>query len=185
VLYPPNINTLLVSMDRDPGREFAGLVRQALYDEDPGLIVHTVKSMHEVVEGIMWAERNAYTILKALSVVALALAAIGLFSVVLHTVESRTREFGVRMALGAMPSDLHRLVFGRGLAVVGAGILMGLTGALGLTRFMQSLLFETTPNDPAVYAVVACVLMCSAALACWLPARRAAKVNPVIALRAE
>ena len=184
-LFPPNINTLLLSMDRDPGREFAGLVRQALYEQDPGLVVHTVKSMHEVVEGIMWAERNAYTILRALAVVALALAAIGLFSVVLHTVESRTREFGVRMALGAMPSDLHRLVFGRGLAVVGVGILLGILGALGLTRFMQSLLFETAPNDPAVYAMVACVLLCSAALACWLPARRAAKVNPVIALRAE
>lgn len=184
-LFPPNINTLLLQLDRDPGEGFAGLVRQAIFEEDPGLIVHTVKSLNEVVEGIMWAERNAFAVLKTLSFVALALAAVGLFSVVAFVVESRTREFGVRMALGARPADLHRLVFGRGLAVVGAGILLGLVGALGLTRFMQSLLFETTPNDPVVYAAVTGVLLASAALACWLPARRAAKVDPVIALRAE
>lgn len=184
-LYPPNINTLLLQLDRDPGDAFAGVVRQAIYEEEPGLIVPTVKSMHEVEAGIMSVERSAFTILKGLSLVALTLAAVGLFSVVIYTVDSRTREFGVRTALGAMPSDLHRLVFGQGLAVVGVGILLGLSCAMGLTRFMQSLLFETTPNDPVVFVAVASILLGSAALACWLPARRAAKVDPVVALRAE
>jgi len=184
-LYPPNISTLLLRLERDPGAEFTGLVRQAVYEVDPGLTVHTVKSMHELVEGIMWAERNAFTILKGLSLVALLLAAVGLFSVVVFVVDSRTKEFGVRMALGARPADLHRLVFGRGLAMVVIGLGCGVLGALGLTRFMRSLLFETTPNDPLVYAAVTCVLLAVAVLACWLPARRAAKVDPVVALRTE
>jgi len=184
-LYPPNLSTLLVRLERDPGEEFAGLVRQAIYDEEPGIVVHTVKSIHDVVDGIMWAERNAFTVLKGLSFVALALAVVGLFSVLAFVVESRTKEFGVRMALGAKPADLSGLVLRGGLGVVAVGGLLGTLGALVLTRFMQSLLFETTPNDPVVYAAVTCLLLVSAALACWLPARRAAKVDPVVALRAE
>lgn len=184
-LYPPNINTLLVRMNRDPGEEFTGLVRQVIYEEEPGIVVHTVKSIHDVVDNLMWAERNALAALKTLSLVALIMAVVGVFSVLAFAVDSRTKEFGVRMALGARPVDLSRLVLRGGLTVVGAGILLGVAGALGLTRFMQSLLFETTPNDPAVYASVTIVLLGAATLACWLPARRAAKVDPVIALRAE
>jgi putative ABC transport system permease protein len=128
---------------------------------------------------------NAFTVLKGLSFVALAMAVVGLFSVLAFVVDSRTKEFGVRMALGARPADLSRLILRGGLAVVGAGILLGIVGALLLTRFLRSLLFETTPNDPVVYACVAFVLLLAAVLACWLPARRAAKVDPVVALRAE
>lgn len=184
-LYPPNISTLLLRMDHDPGKEFAGLVRHAIYEFDPKLIVSTVSSINEAVDNSMWAERNAFTILKGLSAIALGLAAVGLFSVMAFTVNSRTKEFGVRLALGAGPADLYRLVMNRGLATVAMGIVMGTLGALGLTRFMQSLLFETTPNDPVVYLAVAGVLLVAAVLACWLPARRAAKVDPTIALRAE
>lgn len=184
-LYPPNINTLLLRLDRDPGEEFAGLIRQAIYEEEPGMVVHTVKSIHDVVDGIMWAERYAFTVLKGLSLVALAMAVVGLFSVLAFVVDSRTKEFGVRMALGARPADLRWLVLHGSLAVVGTGLFLGIAGALILTRFMQSLLFETTPNDPVVYGAVAAVLLLAAVLASWLPARRAAKVDPVIALRAE
>jgi putative ABC transport system permease protein len=184
-LGPPNISILLVRLDRDPGPEFAGLVRQAIYEEEPAITVHVVKSVHDLVDGQMWAERNAFTVLKGLATVALTLAMVGLFSVVIYTVESRSREFGVRMALGAMPSDLGRLVLRGALSMVGIGIAFGIVGALGLTRFMRSLLFETTPNDPVVYMMVTCLLLVSAALACWLPARRAANVDPVVALRME
>ncbi len=184
-LYPPNISTLLLRMDRDPSREFAGLVRHAIYKFDPKLIVSTVSSINETINNSMWAERNAFTILKGLSAIALGLAAMGLFSVIAFSVNSRTKEFGVRLALGAGPADLHRMVMKRGLGTVAMGIGLGTVGALGLTRFMQSLLFETTPNDPVVYLAVTCVLLLAAILACWLPARRAARVDPVVALRSE
>ena len=91
----------------------------------------------------------------------------------------------MRLALGATPTNLHRLVLTRGLTTAAIGIIAGTLAALGLTRFMQSLLFETTPYDPLVYVGVGAVMLAAAALACWLPARRATKVNPVEALRRE
>jgi putative ABC transport system permease protein len=133
----------------------------------------------------MWAERFAFTILKGLSATALALAVVGLFSVIAYTVDSRMNEFGVRLALGAQPADLYRLVMKRGLMAAAVGVAVGIAGALALTRFMQSLLFETTPYDPLVYAAVALLLLAAAALACLLPARRAARVDVARLLRTE
>jgi putative ABC transport system permease protein len=184
-VYPPNVSTLVLRLDRDPGKEFAGLVRHAIYQFDPRLIATKVISINEIVSNEMWAERQAFTILKGLSVVALALAVVGLFSVIACTVDSRTKEFGVRMALGARPADLHRLVMRHGLMTAGVGVAVGIAGALALTRFMQSLLFETTSYDPLVYATVAVVLLAAAVLACWIPARRAARVDIARLLRTE
>jgi putative ABC transport system permease protein len=181
--YPPNISTLVLRLDQDPGKEFAGVVRRAIYEFDPKLIASNVSSINDAVGNSMWAERYAFTILKGLSAIALVLAVVGLFSVMVYAVNSRMKEFGVRLALGATPEDLHRLVLTRGLATAAIGIIAGTTAALGLTRFMQSLLFETTPSDPLVFVGVGAVMLAAAALACWLPARRATKVNPVEALR--
>jgi putative ABC transport system permease protein len=94
-------------------------------------------------------------------------------------------EFGVRLALGAQPADLYRLVMKRGLMAGAIGVLLGIAGALALTRFMQSLLFETAPYDPLVYTAVALLLLAAAALACLLPARRAARIDVARLLRAE
>ena len=94
-------------------------------------------------------------------------------------------EFGVRLALGAQPVDLYRLVMQRGLTTAAIGISVGIAGALVLTRFMQSLLFETAPFDPLVYAAVALLLLAAAAVACWLPARRAARIDVAKLLRTE
>jgi putative ABC transport system permease protein len=184
-VYPLNINTLLLRLDRDPGKEFAGLIRRAIYESDPKLIVSQVGSIHEIIGNTMWAERYAFTILKGLSVTALALAVVGLFSVIAYTVDSRMNEFGVRLALGAQPVDLYRLVMKRGLTTAAIGVAVGIAGALVLTRFMQSLLFETAPFDPLVYAAVALLLLAAAAAACWLPARRAARINVAKLLRTE
>jgi ABC-type antimicrobial peptide transport system permease subunit len=184
-VYPPNVSTLVLRLDRDPGKEFAGLVRHAIYKFDPRLIATQVSSIDEIISEQMWAERQAFTILKGLSVIALALAVVGLFSVTACAVDSRTKEFGVRMALGARPADLHRLVMKHGLATAGIGVAVGIAGALALTRFMQSLLFETTSYDPLVYAAVALVLLAAAVLACWMPARRAARVDIARLLRTE
>lgn len=183
--YPQNISSLVLRLDRDPGPEFTGLVRQAIYHFDPKLIATQVSTISEVVNNGMWAERFAYRILKGLSSIALVLAVVGLFSVIAYTVDVRMREFGVRMALGAKPADLLRLVFERGLATAAIGVVAGVAGALALTRFMRSLLFETTPHDPLVYAGVAGVLLAAAGLACWLPARRAARVDITRLLRTE
>jgi putative ABC transport system permease protein len=183
--FPQNISSLLLKLDQDPGKEFAGVVRRAIYEADPKLIANTVNSLNQWVSNSMWAERYAYMILQGLSLIALGLAAIGLFSVIAFTVDGRRQEFGVRLALGATPENLHRLVMKRGVTTAAIGIAVGVAGALGLTRFMQSLLFETTPNDPMVYGVVAAVMLFAAVLACWLPARRAMKVDPAISLRAE
>ena len=184
-VVPNGISTLLLRLDRDPGKEFAGLIRHTIYQFDPELIVIQVSSINEIIGNEMWAERQAFTILKVLSAIALALTVGGLFSVIAYTVDSRTKEFGVRMALGARPADLHRLVMTRGLATAGIGVAVGIAGALALTRFMQSLLFETTPYDPLVYAAVTLVLLAAAAAACWLPARRAARIDIAKLLRTE
>jgi putative ABC transport system permease protein len=102
-----------------------------------------------------------------------------------YAVAQRQREFGVRIALGATPENLQWFVLGRGLRLTMLGIALGLGAAWGLTRFLRTILYETSPHDPITYAGVAVVLLGVAALACWLPARRAARVNPVDALRAE
>jgi putative ABC transport system permease protein len=184
-VYPLNINTLLLRLDHDPGKEFAGLVRHAIYALDPKLIVSQAATINEIVGNGMWAERYAFRILKVLTVVAFALAVAGLFAVIAYTVDSRMKEFGVRLALGAQPANLHRLVMKRGLTTATVGIAIGIAGALGLTRFMQSLLFETSPYDPLVYVAVAIILSAAAVAACWLPARRAARVDITRLLRAE
>jgi putative ABC transport system permease protein len=124
-------------------------------------------------------------VLQVLSALALVLAATGLFAVMAYAVAQRQREFGVRIALGATPENLQWFVLGRGLRLTMLGIALGLGAAWGLTRFLRTILYETSPHDPITYAGVAVVLLGVAALACWLPARRAARVNPVDALRAE
>jgi putative ABC transport system permease protein len=113
------------------------------------------------------------------------LTVVGLFSVIAYTVESRMTEFGVRVALGATPSDLNRIVMRRGLVAATTGIAIGAAGALGMTRFMQSMLFETAPYEPVVYLAVASVLLTAAVAACYLPARRAARLDVLSLLKSE
>jgi putative ABC transport system permease protein len=184
-VYPLNLSTLLLRLDADPRKEFAGLIRHAIYELDPKLIVSQVSAISEIVGQTMWAEHYAFTILKGLSVTALVLAVVGLFSVIAYTVDSRMNEFGVRLALGAQPGDLYWLVVKRGLVAAAVGVLIGSAGALALTRFMRSLLFETSAYDPLVYAAVALLLLFAATLACLLPARRAVGIDVARLLRAE
>jgi putative ABC transport system permease protein len=184
-MRPTNVSTLVLRLDRDPDEIFASVIRRAIYEVDPKLIATQVASIHELEDLWMGREHFAFGILKWLSAIALVLAAAGLFSVITYSVDSRMREFGVRIALGATPDNLRRLVLRRGLAVATAGVGLGIAGALALTRFMQSLLFETKPYDPLVYLAVAVVLLVAAGAASWLPARRAARVNVALLLRAE
>ena len=182
---PTLINTFILRLDGDPEKGFSALVRRTIYGSSTRLGVCSVQSIGEQIDVSMWAERLACTMLKGLAVVALLLTVIGLYSVVSFTVDSRMTEFGVRVAVGANDGDLIRMVMHRGLAATGIGILIGVTVAVGMTRFMRSLLFETEPFDPIVYLAVAMSLLLAAACASWLPARRAARVDVVKLLRAE
>ena len=183
--WPPLLSTLVLRMDRDPDKAFESIVRRAVYDFDPRLIVWNVQPVNGWIHGSMYMEELTLSVLKVLSGIALVLAMVGLFSVLAYTVDRRMSEFGVRLALGATPRDLARLVLKRGIMLAGVGVAAGTAGALGLTRFLQSLLFETAPFDPLVYLAVAVVLLAAAAASCWIPARRAARVDVARLLRAE
>jgi putative ABC transport system permease protein len=183
--FPPGINALVLRLGKDPKKEFADVVRRAIYEVDPNLISPDIRSINQEVTDSMWAENYAYTVLKGLAAVALGLTVVGLFSVIAYTVNVRMTELGVRLAVGASPSDLNLLILLRGLAAAAAGITIGMVGAFGLTRFMRSMLFETNPFDPFVYLAAALLLLAATFAACWLPARRAARVDVVKLLRTD
>ena len=183
--WPPLLSTVVLRMDRDPNRSFESIVRRAIYDFDPQLIVWNIQPVNGWIQGTMYMEQLTLSVLKVLSGIALLLAVVGLFSVLAYTVDRRMGEFDVRLALGATPRDLVRLVLKRGIMLAAIGVVSGTAGALAMSRFLQSLLFETAPFDPLVYLAVAAMLLAAAAASCWLPARRAARVDVARLLRAE
>ena len=162
-----------------------GSIRNAVRELDPTLPVYNLWSMNEVVSNSMVQPRFLALLLATFSGIALFLAAIGIYGVMAYTVAQRTQEIGVRMALGARPLHVLRLVFGQSLGILLIGTVIGLAGALALTRLMRTLLFEITATDPVTYVSVIGILTVVALLACYIPARRAAKVDPLVALRYE
>jgi putative ABC transport system permease protein len=163
----------------------ADTVRASLRAIDPNVPLSAVESMDTLFDRSMGPRRFNLYLLAAFAGVALALAAIGLFGVMAYLVSQRTREIGVRLALGATRGEVFRLILGRGMALAGGGAVLGLIAAFGLTRVMETLLFSVSRTDPATFIAVPVTLITVAALACYLPARRAMRVDPVIALRTE
>jgi predicted permease len=168
----------------DP-RSLAGAMRQAVWAVDPQQPVSYVMPMADLVSESLTFRRAGMLLAAGFGALALLLAAMGIYGVLSYAVSRRTRELGVRMALGATPSGIARLVVREGLVTTAVGVALGLAAAAALTRFLESLLFEVRPGDPLTYAAVAGVLLLTALLATWFPARRATRVDPLVAIRAE
>jgi putative ABC transport system permease protein len=178
-----NMN-FVVRAGGDPQGLAAG-IRAAVRDVDPSLPVYGLKPMSEVVGKSLVQPRFLSLLLATFSGIALFLAAIGIYGVMAYSVAQRTQEIGVRMALGAQRVHVLRLVFGQGFMLLLVGTLIGLGGAFALTRLMRNLLFEITATDPLTYSGVVGLLALIALLACYIPARRATRVDPLVALRYE
>jgi putative ABC transport system permease protein len=173
---------MLVWRSRTPSVD---TVRAAMRAVDPGVPLSSINTMDSLLDTSLGARRFNLYLLSAFAAVALALSAIGLFGVMAYLVSQRTREIGVRLALGATRAEVFRLIIGRGLALAGIGVVAGIGAALGLTRVMETLLFSVSRTDPMTFIAVPVALVVVAAIACYLPARRAMKVDPVVALRVD
>jgi predicted permease len=176
--------SFVVRTTGDP-TQLAGAVRAAVRELDPALPLYGVDPLSDLVADSLVRPRFLSLLLGAFSVIALTLAAVGIYGVMSYAVSQRTPEIGVRMALGARSSDVMKMVMGQGSKLAVAGIGIGLAGAFALTRVMSTLLFEVSVTDPVTFAAVVALLVVIALLACWVPARRATKVDPLIALRNE
>jgi putative ABC transport system permease protein len=141
--------------------------------------------MNEVIADSLAQQRFSMILLDAFAVVALLLASLGLYGVISYLVGQRTHELGIRLALGAQRKDVLRLVLGHGMKMALGGVALGLLAAVGLTRLLSKMLYGVSSTDPATFAVIALLLVMVALLACLVPARRATKVDPLVALRYE
>jgi predicted permease len=160
-------------------------VRQAIQEIDPAQPIANVRTLDEVVNASVAERRLTVVLLGSFAAVALLLAAIGLYGVIAYVVTQRTREFGIRFALGARRRDVLQLVLSQGMKLVVIGLVLGVAGAFSLTHLLTKLLYEIKPSDPLTFAGVSALLLFVALLASWLPARRATKVDPMEALRYE
>jgi predicted permease len=175
---------VVLRTDGDP-TAMTGAVRRAVAQLDPREVVYGVTTMDDVLAGSLAARRLSMILLSAFAVLALLLSCIGIYGVISHLVGQRTHEIGVRMALGAQSGDVMRLVLGHGARMALIGVAAGLAAALALTRLMAHQLFGVTAHDPLTFSAVAVLLASVSLLACYVPARRAVRVDPLIALRYE
>jgi putative ABC transport system permease protein len=178
-------DAVLVVRTAGPPESLGGPLRGALKKIDPTLPLYDVLTMQEVIDQSLAGRRLNLWLLGFFAAVALVLAATGLYGVISYLVAQRTREIGVRMALGAQKSDVQGLVLRQAAALAGFGILLGLAGALAFTRVLDSLLYGVSSRDPLTFATLAALLAAVALVASWLPARRASRVSPMVAIRAE
>jgi putative ABC transport system permease protein len=176
--------TILARAPHDP-QSLAKPIAETIRSFDKDLPLYNVKTVEEYVDGTIAIPRFNTVLLGIFAGLAMVLTAVGLYGVISYSVAQRTHEIGVRMALGAQPGDMMRLVVGQGLRLALVGVGLGLAGAFALTRFLSSLLFGVTSTDPASYAGVVSLLLGIVFLACYIPARRAMRVDPMVALRYE
>lgn len=176
--------SLTIRASKDPS-SLAAAVRDEVWSVDKDQPVYAVATMEQLLSRSVDERRFTLSLTALFALLALLMASIGVYGVMSFSVGQRTREIGIRLALGAQSRDVFRLVIGQGLALVGSGIALGLAAALALTRFLSSALYGVSAADPLTFAVISLLLAGVALVACYIPARRAAKTDPMIALRYE
>jgi putative ABC transport system permease protein len=162
-----------------------GSIRAAVGDVDKTVPIYDVKSMEEMVAESGSLRRFDMWLIGAFAGLALALAAVGIYGVMAYSVAQRTREIGIRMAMGAQQQNVVLLILGQGAKLATVGVVVGLAGALTLANVMASLVFGVSPRDLTTFSIVPCLVLALILIGCYLPARRAAKIDPIAALRYE
>jgi predicted permease len=187
--FQSNVFFMVRTAPRIPGTDTAlfDVIRREVRATAPGLPVISVRSFHQHIDSNvqLWSFRAAAVMLLIFGGLALTLAAVGVYGIKAYAVVRRTREIGIRMALGAKPGEVVRMILREGLIMTLSGVAFGFLLALGLGRLFSNLLYQVSPVDPVVFTLAPCVLLAAALLACWIPARRAASIEPMQALRAE
>jgi putative ABC transport system permease protein len=179
-----NALTIVARTANDPA-SFTGALRNEVWAIDKDQSVYDIKTMHETLSEMRSQRRFNMLLFGIFAAVALTLAAVGIYGVISYSVTQRTHEIGIRIALGAEKSDVLTLIVGQAMTLAGIGITIGIAGSLAFTRLMAGLLYGVSATDPATFGVIAVLLAGVALLACYIPARRAAKVDPMVALRYE
>jgi len=182
--FPSLFGALVVRTRTDPSG-LAGAIRREVMAVDKDVPVFRVQTMDRLISDSVSRRRFQMMLLAIFATVALALAAAGIYGVMMYSVSQRTHEIGIRVALGASSGDVLRLVLRQGLVLTVAGVAIGLISSLALTRVLSGLLYGVSAMDPATFLVFPSVLIAVALLACYLPARRATKADPMVALRYE
>jgi putative ABC transport system permease protein len=184
VPFMANNLSLVVRAGIDPD-VLAATVRKELGNVDADVATAGVRPMRQYLAASISARRFNLQLVLGFALTALVLAAAGMYAVIAYLVSQRTREIGIRLALGATPEDILRLLIGQGMKLTLIGVMIGLVGAIALTRLMRSLLYGVAPNDLMTFCISSFVLIIVALLACFIPARRAMTVDPLVALRYE
>ena len=175
---------LVIRTSSDPGA-LSETVRESVRSIDPDLPVYSIRTMEEVMSVSVGQQRFAMVLLGVFALIALVLSSVGIYGVMSYSVSQRTHEIGIRMALGARQGDVLQLIIKQGLMLTFSGMAIGLAAAFVVTRFMSFLLFAVSPTDPLTFASITVLLGAVAMLACYFPARKATRVDPMIALRYE
>jgi putative ABC transport system permease protein len=179
-----NPMNLVIRTSGEPTSQVAA-IRSVLGTIDPNIPVYDIRTAEELLSNSLGSRRFTMFLLGVFAAVALLLACVGLFGVMAYLVSQRTHEIGVRLALGAKPGDVFRLIIGRGMSLAAVGSVLGVGGAWAIGRFLEAMLYQIRPTDPVTLASAPLVLLAVALLACYVPARRAMKVDPIVALRYE
>jgi ABC-type antimicrobial peptide transport system permease subunit len=177
--------TFVIRSDRAGTESFLNEIRQAVWSVNSNLPLASVRTMQEVYDKSVARTSFTLVMLGIAGAMAMALGIIGIYGVISYTVSQRKREIGIRLALGAQSGDVVSMVLRLGAKLALVGVCIGVAAALGLARLMTSLLFGVTAHDPLTFAAVVTLLIAVALLACYIPARRAMKVDPMVALRYE
>ena len=176
--------TIIVKGKSDPNQLISS-ARNQVRAIDPDQPIYNVRTMEEIRGDSVAPQRLNLTLLTIFAGIAFVLAIVGIYGVMSYAVTQRTHEIGIRMAIGAQPRDVFKMILGQGMMLTIIGMAAGLAGAFALTRLMATMLFTVKPTDPVTFSSVAVLLLLIALLACYIPGRRATKVDPVNSLRYE